>query len=216
MATNVVEGFLPSRHGLHFANAWPSHRAWVRLGPLRLPIGNTARGLCGGMAFVARDRFEHCLAVPFVTAAPSPGEALFDEIVDRQNASFGTLFSVPLRFWLASAANQQARDRETATRAWPAIRREIDAGRPAMVGLVRRAGWNPLALGLGHQVVAYRYDETPSRVTLWIYDPNYPGDDDVAVWFDLAAGGRLTYGQRPTEALIGLLALPFAEARAAR
>ena len=216
MATNVVPGFLPSRHGLRFPNSWPAHRAWVRLGPLRLPIGNTARGLCGGMAFLARDRFERGLAVPLIDSTPAPGQPLFEEIVERQNASFGSLFSVPLRFWLASAGSQAARDRETATRAWPAIRRDIDAGRPSMVGLVRRAGWNPLALGLGHQVVAYRYEEAPRRVMLWIYDPNHPGDDDVAVWFEVGAAGRLDYGQRPEEPLIGLLALPFTEPRAAR
>ena len=216
MATNVVPGFLPSRHGFRFANQWPSHRAWVRLGPLRLPIGNTARGLCGGMAFAARDRFERGVAVSLLGSAPAPQDPLFAEIVERQNASFGSFFSVPLRFWLASAGSQAGRDRETAMRAWPAIKREIDAGRPAMVGLVRRAGWDPLALGLGHQVVAYRYDETPARVTLWIYDPNYPGDDDAAVWFEQEPSGALGYGQRPSEPLIGLLALPFTEPRTPR
>jgi hypothetical protein len=95
------------------------------------------------------------------------------------------------------------------TRAWPEIKSEIDAGRPVMLGLVRRAGWNPLALGLGHQVVAYRYDETPARVSIWIYDPNHPGDDDAVVWFEHGPDGALTYGQLPHEPLIGLLALPF-------
>jgi hypothetical protein len=216
MATGLVPGFLPSLQGFRFANRWPAHRAWVRLGPLKLAIGNSARGLCGGMAFAARDRFERGEAGDAVLAAPGPGDPLFEEIIERQNASFGTWFVVPLRFWLASAGSQAARDRETARSAWPALKREIDAGRPAMVGLVRRSGSNPLVLGLGHQVVAYRYEETPTRVTVWIYDPNYPGDDDAAVWFERAPSGGLRYGQRPSEPLIGLLALPFTEPRAAR
>lgn len=81
-----------------------------------------------------------------------------------------------------------------------------------MLGLVRRAGWNPLALGLGHQVVAYRYDETPTKVSIWIYDPNYPGNDAAVVWFERSGDGTLTYDQLPKEPLIGLLALPFKKA----
>lgn len=210
MATNAVPGFLPSIQGFRFRNQWPSNPARTfEIGPVRIPIGDTGRGLCGGMAFAARDRFHRGEPGSTVLSPPPPGDALFREIVDRQFASFGRLFSVPLRFWLSSAGSQSARDRETAIKAWPAIKAEIDAGRPAMIGLVRRAGWNPLALGLGHQVVAYRYDETPNKVTIWIYDPNYPRDDAAVVWFERAADGKLEYDQLPKEPLIGLLALPF-------
>jgi hypothetical protein len=210
MAANAVAGFLPSLQGFRFPNQWPSNPARViELGPLRIPIGDTGRGLCGGMAFAARDRFDRGQPGSTLLSPPPPGDALFKEIVDRQFASFGRLFSVPLRFWLSSAGSQPARDRETAAKAWPAIKAEIDAGRPAMIGLVRRAGLNPLALGLGHQVVAYRYDETPGKVTIWIYDPNYPRDDAVVVSFEQVADGKLVYDQLPKEPLIGLLALPF-------
>jgi hypothetical protein len=214
VATNAVPGFLPSTHGFRFRNSWPvSPARVVQLGALRIPIGDTGRGLCGGMAFVARDRFERGEAGSPLATPPPPGDPLFLEIVDRQFASFGPLFAVPLRFWLSSAGSQSARDRETATGAWPAAKAHIDARRPAMLGLVRRAGWNPLALGLGHQVVAYRYDESPAKVSIWIYDPNYPGNDDVIVWFERGPSGALEYGQQPQEPLIGLLALPFAARR---
>ena len=59
MASNVVEGFLPSRHGFRFVNRWPTGPARVwHLGLLHVGIGDVGRGLCGGMAFVARDRFD--------------------------------------------------------------------------------------------------------------------------------------------------------------
>lgn len=214
MATNAVPGFLPSRFGFHFRNNWPSNPARTfDLGPLRIPIGDTGRGLCGGMVFAARDRFERDEPAPLEEVPPSPGTALFKEIVDRQFASFGSFFSVPVRFWLASAGRQSGRTRETVRKAWPAIRLDIDAGRPPMLGLVRLAGWNPLALGLGHQVVGYRYDETAERVRIGIYDPNHPGEDNVEVEIKKLPDGSIELSQSTGEPLIGLLALPFDPAR---
>jgi hypothetical protein len=214
MPSNAVPGFLPSRYGFRFRNQWPSGAArTINLGIIKIPIGDTGRGLCGGMAFAARDRFEHREDAPPDLAPPKQGEALFKEIVDRQFDSFGRLFLVPLRFWLASVGSQARRDRETATKAWPAIKAEIDAGRPPMVGLVRLAGWNPLALGLGHQVVAFRYEESAARFAIGIYDPNHPGEDGVEVVVEHAADGALRCSQSTDEPLIGLLALPFESAR---
>jgi hypothetical protein len=210
MPSNAVQGFLPSRYGFHFRNSWPSGPARaINLGIVRIPIGDTGRGLCGGMAFAARDRFARGEVAPPDLAPPKQGEALFKEIVDRQFASFGAFFSVPLRFWLSSAGNQAGRDRETVRDAWPAIKLAIDRGEPSMVGLVRRAGWNPLAIGLGHQVVAYRYDESAATVEIGIYDPNFPGRDDVTLTIARRANGTYGLAQSTGEPLLGILALPF-------
>jgi len=215
VGSNAVPGFLPSRHGFPFANHWPAGpaRTW-RLGLLQVGIGDVSRGLCGGMVYVARDRFELGGVALANAAQPEPGTPLFDEIVDRQFDSFGSLWTVPLRFWLAAAGGQDRRDRETVHVAWPAIRAEIDAGIPAMIGLVRSATANPLAQSLGHQVVGYRYDETPSRVSIGIYDPNHPGDDGNTIGFEAAPGGALRLAQSSGESLLGLLHLPWREARA--
>jgi len=214
MPSNAVPGFLPSRHGFRFRNHWPSGAARsINLGLVKIPIGDTGRGLCGGMAFAARDRFVRGEDAPADLAPPKRGAALFKEIVDRQFASFGSFFSVPIRFWLSSAGSQAGRDRETVRDAWPAIKRAIDGGEPPMVGLVRLAGWNPLALGLGHQVVAYRYDETASTVDIGIYDPNHPGHDDVVLTVERLPDGVYRMVQSTGEPLIGLLALPFDAAR---
>ena len=166
------------------------------------------------MVFAARDRFERGEDAPLDTTPPPAGTALFKEIVDRQFASFGRfLVSVPIRFWLASVGGQGRRSRETVRDAWPAIRAEIDAGRPAMVGLVRAAGWNPLRLGLGHQVVGFRYVESADRISIGVYDPNHPGDDAVEVIVEGSPNGALRLSQSTGEPLIGLLALPFTPAR---
>jgi len=180
-------------------------------GLLQVGIGGPSRGLCGGMAFVARDRFERGASGVEDPAPPSPGSALFDEVVGRQFASFGRLFSVPLRFWIAAALmSERRRVRETVRDAWPAVRAEIDGGAPAMMGLVREASWNPLAPGLGHQVVAYRYDAAPDLVTIGIYDPNHPGDDEVEIRIARTNDGWFELGQSTGESLLGLLHLPFA------
>jgi hypothetical protein len=215
MASNAVPGFRPSHHGFRFANAWPRSvaRKW-HVGLVELGIGDVSRGLCGGMAFAARDRFERGVASAPETEAPRPDAPLFREIVDRQFDSFGTLYVVPLRFWLSSAlGNAASRGRETARNAWPAIRREIDAGRPAMVGLVREAGWNPLAVGMGHQVAGYRYETSADRVSIGVYDPNHPGRDDVEIRFENGPGGEIRHSQNTGEPLLGLLSLPWKPAR---
>jgi len=213
MASGAVSGFQPSRNGFHFANAWPPVPAFlVGVGMVRLGIGDAGRGLCGGMAFAVRDRFERDEAPPPDRTPPPSGTALFEEIARRQLDSFDRLVVVPFRFWLAAMQSGPARDRASASDAWPAIRAEVDAGRLAMVGLVRTAGWNPLHVGMGHQVAAYRYDERADRVTIGIYDPNRPDDDTVELRIATGSGGELSLSQSTGEPLVGLLALPFSAA----
>jgi hypothetical protein len=210
MAARAVPGFSPSVHGFHFANTWPSVPAfWLGFGLVRLGLGDAARGLCGGMSQAVRDRFERGEAPPADAVAPAEGTPLFAEIARRQLDSFDRLLFVPLRFWRVALEPASARDRESATKAWPAIRAEVDAGRLAMIGLVRSAGANPLRAELGHQVVGYRYDETAERVAIGIYDPNHPGDDAVELVMERGENGRLALSQSTGEPVLGLLALPY-------
>jgi hypothetical protein len=210
MPSNAVPGFAPSRHGFHFANRWPSTPArWWSLGLLHFGIGDAGRGLCGGMAFGVRDRWERGELTPPDTGAPPAGTPLFREIVDRQFDSFDRLVLVPLRFWRMAAQSARDRGRASVTKAWPVIRSEVDAGRLAMVGLVRSPSVNPLHLQLGHQVAAYAYTETAERLALRVYDPNHPDDDAVEVRVDRGTDGSIALSQSTGEAVEGILALPF-------
>jgi hypothetical protein len=210
MASGAVPGFLPSRNGFRFVNRWPRGpaRTW-QLGLVQVGIGDVGRGLCGGMAFAARDRFERGDPVPEDATPPLAGSELFKEIVDRQFASVGRLFQVPLRFLLASLGGEHRLWRETVRTAWPAIRADIDRGVPSMVGLIRRPGLHALATDFGHQVVAHRYVTSPSRVAIGVYDPNHPGDDSVEVGFESRADGGVRLFQSSGEPLLGLLHLPW-------
>jgi hypothetical protein len=213
MGSHAVPAFLPSRNGFHFSNRWPSTPAFTwGAGLLRLGLGDAGRGLCGGMAFAARDRFERGVAPPIDTEPPPAGTPLFDEIAHRQLDSFDRLVVVPFRFWRMSAQAPESRLRASGS-AWPAIRHEIDSGRLAMIGLVRATGWNPLAIGLGHQVVGYRYAESADRIAIGIYDPNHPDRDDVEVVVERGTDGSVALSQTTGEPLLGMLDLPFIRPR---
>jgi len=91
-------------------------------------------------------------------------------------------------------------------RDWPAIRQTIDAGRLAMVGLVRRWSANPWALVGNHQVVAYGYRLGRDEIRIAVYDSNHPDRDDVELVVELGAGGRaVALRQTTSEPLFGLV-----------
>ena len=201
--SNAMPGFLPSVQGLHFANRWP-HGPTVRFGPVDprwVGIGDAANGLCGGMSWYVRDRYVSGRPVPADTEPPANGSSLFTTIVRLQVRSLEWL-RTPLHFWWMSAlgpggAAGRSRDVE-----FPRIRADIDAGRLAMVGLVRATGWNPFHLTQNHQVAAWAYDIDGETITLRLYEPNWPDRDDVTVTME---GGHLR--QSTGEVLAGIIRL---------
>jgi hypothetical protein len=63
--------------------------------------------------------------------------------------------------------------------AMPAIRREIDRGRPAPLGQIKVSATSTLKIWDNHQVLAWGYETSGTSITLLIYDPNFPGNDKV-------------------------------------
>jgi hypothetical protein len=203
MVANAVQGFLPSTHGLRFANRFPAQATiFVRLGGRTvLGVGNAANGLCGGLCTVTRERFEAGLPPWEEADPPIGGSPHFRELVRSQVLSFA-LGRVPFRFYDLSATRpdtpnawtrllrRRPRAVETVRREWPRIRADIDAGRLSMIGLVRAASWDPRLLGLNHQVIAYGYEVTADSLDLSIYDPNHPLDDSVRVRLRLTMDRR--------------------------
>jgi hypothetical protein len=214
----------PSTSGLRFANAWP-HVPDLALriaGRVILPIGDAANGLCGGMTFVAADR--HLAAAPaWSDAAPPDDRSVhFRTIVRRQidSLAFGRL---PLRFYSLMAfrperptvwgglLRRSPRPTATIRDEWPRIRAELDAGRPAAIGLVRVASPNPFQLTRNHQVLAYGYALDDNALTISIYDPNHPLDDTVELRVELGEGGRgATLSQSTGESLVAFFRAPYA------
>ena len=201
--SNAVPGFLPSTHGLHFANRFPPGPT-LRLGPIDprwIGVGDAAAGLCGGMSWFVRERFEAGLGVPLDSEAPVNGSPLFRALVRRQVLSLDWL-RTPLRFWWMGAIGPERALRQTWETEWPKIRADIDAGRLAMVGLVRHAGLNPFHLAQSHQVLAYAYEVDGDAVTLRIYDPNWPARDNIEV--SIRSGAATVSTSEPLGGLLSL------------
>lgn len=200
MTSRTVPGFLPSTSGFAFANAFP-HVPVRRIGipgVVSVPIGDASNGLCGGMAFAARDYFEAGRPPPTDATPPSRGE-LFDYLVDRLFDSFdlplgpatylqlmSPLLSDGETVWSRLGVTPHGRAWRMIRQEWPAIRAEIDAGHPAALGLVRVKSTDPFELKRNHQVLAYGYDLVRTALTLHLYDPNRPRDDHVTLSLSLA------------------------------
>lgn len=200
-----VLGFLPSVNGLHFANRWEAGPT-VRLGildPRLIGVGDAKDGLCGGMCWYVRERFEADQPIAADRVPPANGSPLFRAIVRRQILSLRWL-TVPWRFWRAASMPVEALARRSIELEAPRIRSMLDAGRLAQVGLVRHHGWSPLQLSRDHQVLAYGYSMDPGSgsITFRLYDPNWPDRDDVTV--TLSPDGHC---QSTGERLLGVIAL---------
>ena len=219
MRSNALAGFLPSTAGFRFVNRWPpGPTIELKARYLRLGIGEVAEGLCGGMCFAVADRFLAGTGVPTDADAPAADSPLFREIARRQVDSLHYLAVVPLRFWFAAAQVAVGQwSAEAQIREWRALRADIDAGRPAMAGLVRSSAVNPFGLTHNHQVLGYAYEATGPEARLRIYDPNHPLDDEVALVVRRGAtpDGKPAFSLEQTsgEPLLALLRLPYRQAR---
>jgi len=178
----TVPGFLPSRNGLRFANAWPSEPA-VEVsvpGVGTVGIGNAGNGLCGGMVFTVRDVFQAGLP-PLEDPRPPQGSPLFAYIVRRLIASFDIPGGVLKYYeWMNTAdsdvdlcmVTRRGVAWRTIRQEWPLVRKDLDEGLPCPLGLVTVRSVNPMELGRNHQVLAYGYELAGEQLTLRVYDPN--------------------------------------------
>ena len=212
-----IPGFLPSTRGFHFANAWPAGPT-VTFGPLDprvIGVGDASTGLCGGMVYTVADLFAADVAVPPDCEPPVNGSARFNSIVRRQVESLAWL-SVPVRFWLRMAFGGSFggdHARSTLEREWPAAKAGLDAGRPVPIGLIRVAATDPRGLTKNHQVIAWGYVEDGHGVTLRLYDPNWPDQDDVTATIALDVALRPSgLSQSTGEPLLGWFVLPYTPA----
>jgi hypothetical protein len=222
-AARTIDAFAPSRNGFHFANRFEPGPT-VMFGPIDIRwfggIGDASAGLCGGMSATVRDLFEAGIEPPPETTPPANGTARFKALVRRQVETLD-LLRVPLRFYDLSAFRPSTptmwsglfRRRSVADVSladeWPRIRAEIDAGRLAMVGLIRSASANPFRLTANHQVLAYGYRAEPNLVALRLYDPNWPDRDDVEARATLGAAARTRFESSTGEPLLGFFQAPY-------
>jgi hypothetical protein len=198
-----MDGFLPSKHGFAFTNAWPSQPAVVLPTPFGdLRLGNAAGGLCGGMVFAAMDYWLDGRE-PAVDRPPA-GDPLYKFIVCRLIESWHVPAGVAQYYqWMSLPdgdntmkvfGRQVIVERGLAWRTvrvqWPQIKKDLDRGLPVPLGVVTVASRNPRDLALNHQVLAYGYETAGSRLTVRVYDPNRGRRDDTTIGFDTSAPAK--------------------------
>ena len=198
-----VPGFLPSTRGLHFANRFASGPL-LHLGPFAtnlFGLADASGGLCGGMCWYVRERFDAGLAIPELREAPGNGTPLFATLLNRQLKSLDW-FRTPIDFWWTGAFGADRTADRARDLAWPRIHDRVTSGKLAMVGLVRQQGLDPRALQRSHQVLGFGCDTTGDTHTLRIYDPNWPDRDDITIVLEPTA-----IRQSTGEPLFGILSL---------
>ncbi|MCB9845220.1 MAG: hypothetical protein H6811_04445 [Phycisphaeraceae bacterium] len=214
--------FRPSRDGFGFVNSFPGDP--ISLGGLqRFFTDGRGYGLCGGMSLAAADHFLAGAAMPMDQSVPARGTRLHSYLLHRQVDSLGTLGVFGLKF-----LKWQRLPDASATGTWALTRRGLDkivsdleSGAPVMLGLVYRDrddGWNPAG---NHQVLGYAVDVSPGRVLISIYDPNFPGRDDVRlevhlIEIDDGTGGSIEAARtrrvvpgRSDREVRGVFAMPY-------
>ena len=207
---NRVPGFLPSISGLHFPNAYPPGTLF---GPsINLPVVGTispfdaGNGICGGFVFTVLDLFLHNPRVqpPASTAMPAAGSPQFNYLTFRLLESFGSFptFDNASKCiqWIQTPGHDVAISffgaglgRRMVETEWPAIKADIDAGRPSPLYMVMspECGVGDVsgiatALKNSHQVAAYAYALDVHNLTLSVYDCDQPDNDASIIRMNIA------------------------------
>src|SRR5215472_5763648 len=183
--------FSPTRNGLHFLNGWPSipDYTFSVLGQ-QITLGDASNGLCGGMVYTVNDLYQTRLLPPVDTTNPAGGSPLFDYIVARLTNSFDEPDVNQYLSWIQMSNHDTDIAHGLAwheiTEEWPKVKADLDGGLPSPLGLVH--GQEPPTVGfftgmqdLGncHQVLAWGYDLSGTNLTIYIYDPDYTGNNNT-------------------------------------
>lgn len=182
----------PSLHGFRFVNHFPGSPippAAERL----LGVAFDGFGLCGGMSFAAADMFAADRPRPADASPPGAGTPLYNYLYQRQADSLGAFYSLGLRFarWMALPRETLTGTAKRTDDEFRNLRAALDAGRPAVLGLIFH-GAGEGEVWQNHQVLAYGYHAPgDGSATIRIYDPNYPGRDDVTIRAKSASLGRI-------------------------
>lgn len=207
MADKLETAFRPSAHGWHFPNTWPRG---APAGLAGVTLGRVYGGLCGGMCVTAAQAWDRGTALPPDREAPGDGPltgALWEGQLQSLALPTGPVRYLSLQLPTAAAARRRA----TLGSALPAVRQQLQDGRPALVGLVRAISWNPAALAKHHVVLAYRLEvrrtdvDLPANgVVLSVYDPNHPDDDRVRLHVTPDGAIEHSRSRLPVHALVAL------------
>ncbi len=201
--------FKPSIHGWPFGNSYDYELGLsFFLGAIQTSVTLNNVGFCGGMCWTALTRFFNGTLVDRgTTSIPTEGDqsGLYDEIKNAQLASLSDETLERIYRWQGCPDRDHSKPwvpesiGHRTLREWPDVRNSIDNSQPITLTLITSSNdVNPFHLSNNHRVVAYAYEERSLydwewvrgkrhpeilHVTILIYDPNYPNDDDVCLTF---------------------------------
>lgn len=187
----ITTYFRPSIHGWPFGNSWRKSFLYDTV--------TLKMGFCGGMCWTALERFYGGIPILRDVGQPSEGDPLYDEIWNTQVDSvpagtLGDMYEWQMSPDFSHRGNPLHSLGHRTQEAWPSVKSSLDASKPVTITLIASSSDASLKhLEDSHRVVAYAYsvgsqgDGAPSgahsKVTIWIYDPNYPDKDSVKLTF---------------------------------
>jgi hypothetical protein len=169
--------FMPTRHGFHFVNQFTT------LPYATTPFGSIdiAYGLCGGMAFAARDTWAADDTAPTITTTPQSGVTfnyLWSRLLDSLTMdAFANLYEFNDLQHKTNAELTVNNLLET-----NAIKTALASG-PVPVGVIIPSATGPI--WANHQVLAIGwFTNSAGSTVIKLYDPNHP---DVITYLDVNA-----------------------------
>lgn len=205
--------FLPSQHGFRFCNSFIGlGLPWINAMPWLTQLLKTdpyRHGLCGGMCFAALDHFWANRPIPATDEVPSGPSALYRYLDRRQVNTYRRGWVIGL-FFLWTARSDVTLQRLTITEI-NRVKQRLDQGEPVVLGLILTQSVRKLTTN--HQVIAYGYRENESGITLQIYDPSIPNNNEVVIEVTLSeTGATLTEHNNQTHTsrpIRGLFIIPY-------
>jgi|GEM_PF-2069360 len=173
--------FKPSHSGLHFPNKFPASLIHLRVCGIPIPVGNTKYGMCGGMVYASADYYKAGLSIPSEQESPSDTKhpQLFNYLKQRQVES---ITASDLSNYFSLMFTNKNQDADVTHSAWQTLQVALDRKDVIPLGLIR-AKHKPWDMVKHHQVLAYDYKLDGEQVTLYVYDPRFPNDDEVTLKF---------------------------------
>jgi hypothetical protein len=145
-------------------------------------------GLCGGICFAALDYFYSGREIPLIDLDFGVGNFLHSYLFKRQNDTYGFLGKIVLKFALWSFMSDATLQTKT-HREFSNIQLSLNQNKPVVLGLVYVHISKSLAIWSNHQVIVYGYNADSQNKTLYLYDPNFPGSEDIVIELTRAKEG---------------------------
>jgi hypothetical protein len=180
-------GFIPSLHGFKFVNRFSGYPFPFTIPQLPgLPDVPKGYGLCGGMSSAAADFLLSGCSLPAISTVPEAASTLHQYLFRRQIDSFGRWGDTLLKVarWTALPDGGKKGTFQRSYEEFPKVRARLNNSEPVVLALIYDRAESPVEIMQkiwnNHQVLAYGYFQDPVRnARIYVYDPNYPGRDDV-------------------------------------